>query len=89
MSGPVPHADNANYIPMMTDADRADDEADHLFITLYLHLLEQKLIPAGPLDGQDHFSDLMRKKTFPSRSWPPSDNPSPAQLEAITLEWSA
>jgi hypothetical protein len=87
MAGPVPHADDADFMPVITDADRRAEDDHHTFITLFDKLVSQKVLTSTGPDDHELFADHMRLHTFVSRSWPATSDPSPDQLEAITLEW--
>jgi hypothetical protein len=87
MAGPVPHADDADFMPVITEADRKAEDDHHTFIRLFDNLVKQKILVSSGPDDHELFADHMRLSTFVSRSWPATADPTPEQLEAITLEW--
>jgi hypothetical protein len=89
MAGPVPHADDADYMPVITEADRLAEDAEHTFISLFDKLVEQKILTTTSPDDHELFADHMRLHTFKIRSWSPTTDPTPDQLTAIVQEWLA
>jgi hypothetical protein len=58
---------DAEYTPIISDADRRAEAMEHIFIDLHGKLVNSKVIETGGPDGHDHFADLMARCYRPYR----------------------